>query len=90
MANKTTKTEEKVNVPYDPYADKVIVNIPPPSEDEEGAGRYVSVNNYNAIIKYGEDVEVPRFVASMLENRKLAVADKRKNESKRDKRTSQM
>lgn len=90
MAKTTIKTEEKENMPYDPYADKVIVNIPPPSEEDEGQGRYVSVNNYNAIIKYGEDVEVPRFVANMLENRKLAVADKKRNEAKRDERTAKM
>jgi len=90
MAKTTTKIEEKENKPYDPFTDKVIVNIPPPSEEEEGAGRYVSVGNYNAVIKYGEDVEVPRFVASMLENRKLAVADKKRNEAKRDERTAKM
>ena len=46
---------------------------------------YVSVGPYNATIKYGEEVEVPRFVASALENQKIAIAEKKKNEAKRQK-----
>lgn len=82
------KTVEKIEKPYDPYEDKVIVNIPPPSEEDEGKSKYVSVNDYNATIEYGVDVEVPRFVAEMLNDRRIAVADKRKNEAKRDARTA--
>lgn len=88
MAKTVEKTVEKVEKPYDPYEDKVIINIPPPSEEEEGKSKYVSVNDYNAVIQYGVDVEVPRFVANMLINRRIAVADKRKNEAKRDARTA--
>lgn len=82
------KTVEKIEKPYDPYNDKVIVNIPPPSEEDEGKSKYVSVNDYNATIEYGVDVEVPRFVAEMLNDRRIAVADKRRNEAKRDARTA--
>lgn len=82
------KTVEKIEKPYDPYEDKVIVNIPPPSEEDEGKSKYVSVNDYNATIEYGVDVEVPRFVAEMLNDRRIAVADKRRNEAKRDARTA--
>lgn len=83
-----TETKDKIETPYDPYNDKVIVNIPPPSEEDEGKSKYVSVNDYNATIEYGVDVEVPRFVAEMLNDRRIAVADKRKNEAKRDARTA--
>jgi hypothetical protein len=82
------KTVEKIETPYDPYNDKVIVNIPPPTEEDEGKSKYVSVNDYNATIEYGVDVEVPRFVAEMLNDRRIAVNDKRKNEAKRDARTA--
>lgn len=68
----------------DPLEDRIIVNIPPPNEEAEyeDEGLYVSVNGYNAYIKYGEDVEVPRFVKDMLDNRKLAQAEARKNARK--------
>ena len=75
---------KKTDIPVRPEDDKVIVNIAPPSEEDEGKGIYVSVNQYNAVIKYGEDVKVPRYVADMLIDRKMAIADKRKNEAKRD------
>ena len=83
-----TEIKDKIETPYDPYNDKVIVNIAPPSEEDEGKSKYVSVNDYNATIEYGVDVEVPRFVAEMLTDRKIAVNDKRKNEAKRDARTA--
>lgn len=83
-----TENKDKTETPYDPYNDKVIVNIPPPTEEDEGKSKYVSVNDYNATIEYGVDVEVPRFVAEMLNDRRIAVNDKRKNEAKRDARTA--
>lgn len=80
-------TKKEVNtpvVPIDPFEDKVIVNIPPPSDDEEydDQGVFVAVNGYNAYIKYGEDVEVPRFVKEMLENRKMCKSDAKKSAKK--------
>lgn len=69
--------------PLNPYDDRITINIAPPTEAEEEKGLFVSVNSYNAYIQYGVDVEVPRFVKEVLDNRKLALADKRKNEKKR-------
>lgn len=87
---KTEKPEAVVTEPmaetekeYDPFEDKVTVNIAPPTEADEGKGRFVSVNSYSAYIAYGEDVEVPRFVLAVLENQKMAHNDLRKNERKR-------
>lgn len=82
------KTEDKAVKPYDPYEDRVIVNIPPPTEAEDGKGFPVSINEYHAIIQYGVDVEVPRFVADAVMYRKMGINDKRKNEAKRDARTA--
>lgn len=82
------KTEDKTAKPYDPYEDRVIVNIPPPTEEDDGKGFPVSINEYHAIIKYGEDVKVPRFVAEAIMYRKMGIMNKRKNEAKRDARTA--
>ena len=84
MDTKKEKTENELIPEIDPREDKVIVNIPPPSEDEEyeDKGVFVSVNSYNAYIKYGEDVGVPRFVKEMLINRKLCQADAKKSARK--------
>lgn len=79
---KETFTEPAERI--DPYEDRVIVNIAPPSDEEEydEKGEYVAVNGYNAYIKYGEDVEVPRFVKEMLENRKMCKSDAKKSAKK--------
>ena len=74
---------KKTNI--NPMEDKVRITVTPPTMDDEGKAFYVSVGPYNATIKYGEEVEVPRFVASALENQKIAIAEKKKNEAKRQK-----
>lgn len=79
-----TKKNETPVEEINPYDDKVLVNIAPPTEADEENGEYVSVNGYNAYIAYGEDVIVPRFVLHVLENRKLAIKDLKKNEKKRN------
>ena len=86
MPKKETTKEEVIN----PNEDKVIINIAPPTEEEEGKGTYVSVNEYNAVIKYGEDVLVPRYVADLFKYRKMALDDKKRNEEKRDAKTAKM
>lgn len=77
----TKKAPEIVNE-YDPYMDKVIVNIPPPTEEDDDKGMFIAVNSDTYYIAYGVDVEVPRFVKEVLENRKIAIADKKKNAKK--------
>lgn len=85
MAKETTKAAEikETEKPYDPFEDRVTVNITPPSEEDIGKHVYVSVNNYNAKIQYGVDVSVPRFVKEALITRKIAFDDKMKYEKKR-------
>lgn len=85
MPKETTKTTEnnETKKPYDPYKDKVTINITPPSEEEIGKHTYISVNNYNAKVQYGVDVSVPRFVREALITRKIAFNDKMKYEKKR-------
>lgn len=78
----TTKKAPENTPEIDPLNDKVIVNIPPPSEDVEDKGMYIGVNDHTYYIAYGVDVEVPRFVKEVLENRKIAIADKKKNAKK--------
>lgn len=66
----------------DPMKDKVKLTVTPPSMEQEGETLFVSVNGYTATIKYGEEIEVPRFVAAMLENQKLAIKEARKTAGK--------
>lgn len=79
MSKEEITTTKTVETEIDPYEDRVIINIPPPTEDDEDGRFYISVNNYNAYIQYGEDVPVPRFVKHMLENKKMCAIDAKKN-----------
>ena len=45
----------------------VTIRIPRTKKDEEDV--FVSVNNYTCMIKPGEEVEVPDFVAEVLKHR---------------------
>lgn len=76
---KATKVTEKM---VDPTKDRVKITVAPPSMDKEGEALYIAVNGYSASIKYGEEVEVPRFVVAVLENQKLAIKEARKSASK--------
>lgn len=80
---KTTekKTEITPDVIY-PMDDRVTIRITPPTEADEEKGMFVSVNGYNAYIKYNEDVKVPSFVAKMLHDRQLAIKDMKKHIAK--------
>ena len=86
MAVKKEVTEKSYNPfedpNYNPFDDKVVINIPAPSEALEGQGEFVAVNEYNAYIKYGEDVEVPRFVLDLLNDKKVAMKIVRANQKK--------
>lgn len=49
-----------------PDFEKVKIRLP--FDPSKGKGIYVNVNNYNYFIPRGEDVEVPRFIAKVIEN----------------------
>jgi hypothetical protein len=46
-----------------------MVKVKLPRISKKQRPQFVSVNNYTATIKPGEEVEVPDFVAAMLKNR---------------------
>lgn len=56
MATTTTEKTEKT----------VKIRIPRTKKDQEDV--FVSVNNYTCIIKRGEEVEVPDYVAEVLQH----------------------
>ena len=60
----TEKTENIVNTAK---VKKVKVRIPRTKADQEDV--FVSVNNYTCMIKPGEEVEVPDFIAEILQHR---------------------
>ena len=78
----TKKEEIPVIEEINPLDDRVIINIAPPTEEDEDKGEYVSVNEYNAYIKYGVDVEVPRFVLAVLQNRKRHIKEMKERAQK--------
>ena len=64
--NTTVKTaEEKVKM--------VKIKIPRTRADQEDV--FVSVNNYTCIVKRGEYVEVPEYVAEVLEHQEEMLAE---------------
>jgi hypothetical protein len=61
MANTTTETKAKT----------VKIKLPRLKSSED-TDVYVSVNEYECVIKRGHEVEVPEFVAEVLRNQELA------------------
>lgn len=69
MATKKTSEnieEVKNEAPVEAGPKMVKVRIPRTKKDEEDV--FVSVNNYTCIIKRGVEVEVPDFVAEVLQH----------------------
>lgn len=79
---KTKAVKAKVEKPVDPYEDKVEIKLIAPSEDKEGASEYISCNSYNATVRYGDTIKVPRFVAEGLKNCQMAKNDLKKTLAK--------
>lgn len=79
---KKTKTTTVKKTTIDPREDKVKLKMIAPSEDKEGSSEYLSCNDYNASAKYGDSIEVPRFIAAGLENCQMAKNELKKNLAK--------
>lgn len=64
--NETPKETKKNETPKETGPKMVKIRIPRTKKDEEDV--FVSVNNYTCIIKRGVEVEVPDYVAEVLQH----------------------
>lgn len=69
MATKEKKVEEKTETEEKKVEEKVkTVKIKLPKVRGDDRPLFVSVNEYTCLIKRGEEVEVPWFIAECIEN----------------------
>lgn len=66
MAQTTKNPDIEQEKTMNPDMEKVKIRLP--FDPRKGKGMYVNVNNNNFFIPRGEDVEVPRYIAKVIEN----------------------